>query len=113
MRVEMADLVAVQLLMKAVIRIIQQEQEAQTEEMELVMVLTERAKVQLPVHGDRQQEHCMLAVAVEAVDTLNQEALGAPGEGDEEGTDTQPEPQERPILAVGPVGPVTSVRMSA
>lgn len=52
-RVEMADLEEEELLIKAAIRIIPQEPEEQTEEMELVMVLTERVKAQLPVHGDR------------------------------------------------------------
>ena len=51
-------------------------------------------------------------VAVE-VDTLSQaepEELEAVAE---EVTDTQPEPQERPILAEGQEGTVTSAQMSA
>ena len=51
-------------------------------------------------------------VSVE-VDTLSQaepEELEAVAE---EGTDTQPEPQERPILAEGQEGTVTSAQMSA
>ena len=43
--------------MKLMDRTIMQEMEDQTEEMELAMDLMVKAKVQLPVHGDRQQEH--------------------------------------------------------
>ena len=101
--------------MKPMKLIIMQEQEEQTVAMELAMDLMVKAKVQLPVHGDRQQEHCMPAeVEVEVeVGTLSQaepEELEAVAE---EGTDTQPEPQERPILAEGQEGTVISAQMSA
>ena len=99
--------------MKPMKLIIMQEQEEQTVAMELAMDLMVKAKVQLPVHGDRQQEPCMPAEVEVEVGTLSQaepEELEAVAE---EGTDTQPEPQERPILAEGQEGTVISAQMSA
>ena len=99
--------------MKPMKLIIMQEQEEQTVAMELAMDLMVKAKVQLPVHGDRQQEHCMPAEVEVEVGTLSQaepEELEAVAE---EGTDTQPEPQERPILAEGQEGTVIRAQMSA
>ena len=99
--------------MKPMKLFIMQEQEEQTVAMELAMDLMVKAKVQLPVHGDRQQEHCMPAEVGVEVGTLSQaepEELEAVAE---EGTDTQPEPQERPILAEGQEGTVISAQMSA